>query len=147
MNKHFQHQPKPYNQNNRFHSGKTDPILTLVAMVLCGLGSWQGRVIWRWHTSLLLLVGLGPASLFPPFSLHPAAVGSSLYLPARSSSQAAAIAASLVWFSWRIHDPPGIQTCLLQTTTPILWLPAPVLEKPLSSCSWAVSRFLVLFPH
>lgn len=93
MNEHFQ--CKPYTQNNRFCTGNPDPILALVAMVLCGLGGWQGRMMWGWHTSLLLLLGQGPAGLFPLFSLHPTAAGSSLHLLIRSSGQAAAPDASL----------------------------------------------------
>lgn len=66
VNEHFQ--CKPSIQNNRFCTGNPDPVLTLVAMVLCGLGGQRGRTMWGWHTSLLLLLGQGPASLFPPFS-------------------------------------------------------------------------------
>lgn len=64
MNEHSQ--CKPYIPNNKFCTGNPDPILTLVAMVLCRLGGQQGRTMWGWHTSLLLLLGQGPASLFPP---------------------------------------------------------------------------------
>lgn len=69
MSEHFQ--CKPYIPNNRFCTGSPDPVLTLVAIVLCGLGGWQGRTMWGWHTSLLLLLGQGPASLFPPSPCTP----------------------------------------------------------------------------
>lgn len=66
MNKHFQHQPKPYNQNNRFHSGKTDPILTLVAMVLCGLA--VGRAGWSGNGTQAFCCSLAwvQPACFPP---------------------------------------------------------------------------------
>lgn len=93
MNEYFQ--CKPYIQSTRFCTGNPDPVLTLVAMVLCRLGGWRGRTMWGWHTSLLLLLGQDPASLFPRFSLHPTAAGSSLHLLIESSGQAAASDASL----------------------------------------------------
>lgn len=69
MNEHFQ--CKPYIQNNRFCTGNPDPILALAAMVLCRLGGQRGRTMRGWHTSLLLLLGQGPASLFPPSPFTP----------------------------------------------------------------------------
>ena len=135
MKEHFQHKPKRCIQNNRFHTGNPDPILTLVAMALCRLGGRRGRVMWRWHTSLLLLLGLGPASLFPPFSLHPAAAGSSLHLPARSSSQAAASAASL-------GRSPGGATFFFQGTQPCS--PADRSSRPLAACPCIGKAFIFL---
>lgn len=105
-------------------------------MVLCRLGAWRGREMWPWHTSLLLLLGLGPASLLPPFSLHPAAAGSSLYLLARSRSQTAASATSLGQSPGGATFSLAHKAILVQTTAPILRLHTPVLEKPSSSCSW-----------
>jgi len=38
VSEHFQCKYKPYIQNNQFHTGNPDPILTLVAMVLTQAG-------------------------------------------------------------------------------------------------------------
>lgn len=147
MNEHFQCKPKPYIQNNRSHTGHPDPVLTLVAMAHCRLGGCRGRAMWQWHISLLLLLGLDPVSLFPPFSLHPAAAGSSLRLPARSSSQAVASADSPGQSPGGATFSQAPRAVALQTTAPILWLHAPVLEKPSSSCSRALRRLPLLFPR
>jgi len=147
MNEHFQHEPKHYIKNSRSRAGSPDPFLTLVAMALCVLGSWWGRAMGRWHTGLLLLLGLGPASLSPPFSLHPAAAGSSQHLPAGTSSVAASSADSPGQYSGGATNSQAPRAVPLQTTAPILWLCAPALEKPSSSCSWASSRLPLHIPH
>lgn len=133
--------------NNRFCTGSPDPVLALVAMVLCGLGGWWGRTMWGWHTSLLLLLGQGPASLFPPFSLYPTAAGSSLHLLIRSSGQAAASDSSLGLCPGGGTFSQVPRASPLQTRNPILWLHAPLLDKPSSSCSWLLSRLPLLIPH
>lgn len=145
MNEHSQ--CKPYIPNNKFCTGNPDPILTLVAMVLCRLGGQQGRMMWGWHISLLLLLGQGPASLFPPLSLHPTAAGSSLHLLIRSSGQAAASDASLGLCPGGGTVTQAPKAVPLQTRSPILWLHALVLDKPSSSCSWVLSRLPLLIPH
>lgn len=131
VSEHFQCKYNPYIQNNQFHTGNPDPILTLVAMVLTQAG-WpvQPGDVGMVHAPFVA-AWLRSSQCFP---LLPSAAGSSLCLLVRSSPAALWFVsvtscchwASLVALSWGSLRPSA---CGLSVGS---------LSSPLTSCFPAI---------